>query len=243
MNIQAQLFLTFACLVIASGATHAFDVRMYNIEGAHIGDSRHVMVSKMGNKFPTSTQAAIKSSQGSRVYTKPVSCEERDDGSTLCKAKFAKMKRSGQQKEFTIYRDLVAEFNRDQELAFLSVIDTTRHDSRKQCMQALSNFHRKLTTSGVGKPLVVYPRDQLDIYYMKIDEAPFTTRMMGRLESAFSMVWQHARNDWSAFYSVDFGCRNSGHMVVNRTLYDKGVKDGTKTVSGINANLSVGASD
>ena len=243
MKIQVLPLLAFACLLIASRASHAFDVRMYDIEGTHIGDSRHLMTSKMLVKFPGSKQAAIKSSRDSKVYTMPVSCEARKDGGALCKAKFAEMKQSGNHKDFIVYSDLVAEFNDSMELAFLSVIDTTRHANKQQCMEALSDYHRKLSTSGLGKPMVVYPRDQLDIYYMKIDEPPFTTRMMGRLESAFSMVWQHARNDWSAFYSVDFGCRKSGHMVVNRTLYDKAVKDGTRRVSGMNANLSVRPKD
>ncbi|MGB5226434.1 MAG: hypothetical protein WBN49_14815 [Arenicellales bacterium] len=71
---------------------------------------------------------------------------------------------------------------------------------------------------------MIYPRNQLDIYYIRIDERPFTARMTGKLESVFCIVWQKQRGDWSAFYSINFGCWRSSHMVVKSTLYDESRK-------------------
>ena len=128
---------------------------------------------------------------------------------------------------------MVADFNQNNELAFLSTITTTQHRDKKSCLKALSKFYQQAANKAV-KPSAIYPRNQLDIYYIKIDEKPFAARMIGKLDSAFSMVWQKERNDWTGFYSIDFGCRDSGYMVVNETLYD----EAKKSVSSLKSQVS-----
>jgi len=212
-------------------AAHAnsFNLQNFDIDGARIGDSQDRFLRNMSQYFPARAKQARRASKSSLLYTRPVSCRDRSSGLTRCTGTFAEMKQpvNGRQKEFIAYRDVVANFNQNNELAFLSNITTTRHKDGKSCLKALSKFYQQAVDKPV-KPLVIYPRNQLDIYYIKIDEQPFATRMLGKLDSAFSMVWQKKRNDWSQFYSVDFGCRDNGYMVVNSTLYDQALKSGSK---------------
>ena len=236
--ILARLMLAMFIAAMLLESARAFDLQQFEIDGIRIGDSQNAFTSRISRSFPDSTKHARRTAAASRLYTRPVSCQEERNGITHCRAKYAEMKETNEQRHFYAYRDLVAEFNQDRELAFLSVIATTRHDDKEACLKALSRFYRESVTTAAGKPSAIYPRNQFDIYYMKIDEQPFSTRMMGRLESAFSMVWQKERNDWSSFYSVDFGCRESGHMVVNTTLYDQAVKDGVKTVSSLGPQVT-----
>jgi len=198
-----------------------FNLQHFDIDGIRIGDSQNHFLHEMTAYIPATANRAKRVNSPSLLYTKPISCKIVESGVSRCEGKFAEMKKpsTGKQKEFDRYRDVVANFTQNNQLAFLSTITTTRHNDRESCLRALSDFYKQ-ATSKTEKPSVIYPRNQLDIYYIKIDEQPFTTRMVGKLDSAFSMVWQKKRGDWSAFYSIDFGCRASGHMVVNSTLYD-----------------------
>ncbi len=207
-------------------SAEAFNLQNFSIDGTRIGDQQRQFLQDIRQTIPAAGNANnVK--QSSLLYTRPVNCIGKPKGITRCTGKFAEMKQpvKGQQKEFISYRDVVADFNQNNELAFLSTITTTGHKDAKSCLKELSKFYKK-ASSGALRPLVVYPRNQLDIYYIKIDDQPFATRMLGKLDSAFSMVWQKKRNDWSQFYSVDFGCRDNGYMVVNTTLYDQAVKYG-----------------
>ena len=203
-----------------------FNLQYFDINGTRIGDSKNHFLRDMSATFPAKTSLARRTFSSSLIYTKPISCQAVEKGISRCEGKFAEMLKrdNGKQKEFVVYRDVVADFNNNNELAFLSTITTTRHKDRKSCLKALSKFYQQATAKA-EKPSVIYPRNQLDIYYVKIDEQPFTARMVGKLDSAFSMTWQKQRGDFSAFYSIDFGCRESGHMVVNSTLYDESKKE------------------
>ena len=202
-----------------------FNINRFHIDGAHIGDSQNRFLHSMSSSFPANASRAKRTLSSSILYTKAIRCQSAGNGVSRCEGKFAEMKKpaTGKQKEFIRYRDVVADFNLNNQLSFLSTITTTQHKDRKACLSALSKFYQQATKK-TEKPSIIYPRNQLDIYYIKIDEKPFTTRMVGKLDSAFSMVWQKQRGDWSAFYSIDFGCRESGHMVVNKTLYDESRK-------------------
>jgi hypothetical protein len=233
MKKHFHISTAFLCLI--AGLSFApvnyandFNLQRFDIDGARIGDSQNHFIRTMSAYFPASSKELKNASATSLVYTKPIRCLTGKSGLTRCQGKYAEMQKpvSGQQKKFNHYKDVVAEFNQNRELAFLSTITTTHHHNRKACLKELSQFYTKVS-SNTDKPLIVYPRNQLDIYYIKIDEQPFATRMVGKLESAFSMVWQKERNDWSSFYSVDFGCRSSGHMVINTTLYDQAIKTGS----------------
>ncbi len=221
-NLILPLFLTTGLSLSLPTNADGFSLQSFDIDGVHIGDSQNQFLRDMVRNFPAKGSSVNRTIKSSLLYTNPVSCQARTTGITRCSGKFAEMKQpvKGRQKEFFTYRDVVADFNQNNELAFLSTITTTRYNDGKTCLKALSEFYQRATDK-TEKPLVIYPRNQLDIYYIKIDEQPFATRMLGKLDSAFSMVWQKKRNDWSQFYSVDFGCRASGYMVVNTTLYDQ----------------------
>jgi len=225
------LYMTVSCISNA----YSFSLQAFNINGAAIGDSQQNFLRGMSPNFPAKSSRAKRTVKAPLVYSSPISCQTEDSGISRCRGKYAEMKKqvSGKHKEFVTYRDMVAEFNQKNELSFLSTITTTKHEDKKACLKALSNFYQQAASKTV-KPSAIYPRNQLDIYYMKIDEQPFATRMMGKLDSAFSMVWQNTRGDWSAFYSIDFGCRDSGYMVVNETLYDKS----KRSVSSLKSQVS-----
>jgi hypothetical protein len=239
MISRVMLGIFIGAMLVASA--RAFDVHLHDINGSRIGDSQNDLLRKMSANFPARSVYANRTVAGSKLYTRPVSCAAATNGITRCQAKFAEMTMDQSHKQFLLYRDLVAEFNRDQELAFLSLVTTTHHDNKATCQQAAAEFYKQTSAQSSSKPKIVYPRSQLDIYYMKIDEQPFATRMMGKLHGAFSMVWQKQRNDWSSFYSVDFGCRDSGHLVVNETLFDKSVKAGLRSASNLGPELSLNA--
>ena len=234
MNVLQKTALSLLLIVYLSASSvchadnislHRFDIGEFDINGTHIGDQKDSFIQNMDKRFISRTVKAKPTQPDSLIYNRPVSCLSEKDGNTRCNGKFAEMKRPGetQKKKFIKYKDVIAEFNSDSRLAFLSTITTTGYSNKKACLAELSTFYKQAANRQM-KPAVIYPRNQLDIYYIKIDEQPFTTRLLGKLDSAFSMVWQKQRGDWSAFYSVDFGCRNNGYMVVNETLYDKARK-------------------
>lgn len=196
INILTTFTLVLGLTATSLSTADDFNLNRFDIDGARIGDRQNHFLRDMSTIFPAKTTHARHARSSSLLYKKPISCQAVENGVSRCKGKFTEMQKpaDSRQKEFILYRDVVADFNQNSELTFLSTINTTRHKNKKACLKALSKYYKQATSKS-EKPSVIYPRNQPDIYYIRIDEQPFATRMVGKLDSAFSMVWQKQRGD------------------------------------------------